>query len=153
MSASKIKIRAMKEEDVQAIANIESSCFSKPWTEDNVRYEIKGNPCAHIFIATIDEEIVGYLDFMITFNSATISRICVLGEYRRKGIAQALLNKMFEVVSKQDEKVEWITLEVRKDNEAAQKLYKKNHWEEITIKKNYYDDGTDAIYMVRSETL
>lgn len=153
MSVAKIKIRSMKEVDVLAVANIESACFKKAWDEKVIRYEIKENPCAHIYLATIDEEIVGYLDFMITFNSATISRICVLGEERRKGIAQALLDKMFAICGEQTEKVEWITLEVRKDNEPAIKLYEKNRFEKITIKKNYYDDGTDAIYMVRSETL
>ena len=32
----------------------------------------------------------------------------------------------------------------------AIKLYEKNGYEYITTKPHYYDDGEDAIYMVRS---
>ena len=50
----------------------------------------------------------------------------------------------------QKQRVEFITLEVRKGNFAAIALYKKEGYDEITVKKMYYDDGEDAIYMMRS---
>jgi ribosomal-protein-alanine N-acetyltransferase len=148
-----IKIREMKEVDVLAVANIEDACFSSPYPEKEIRYELNENPVSHLYVATIDEEVVGYIDFMITFSSATITRICVTNEYRKNGIGQALLDKMIELCAKQEEKVEFITLEVRASNKSAINLYKKNKFEEITKKKQYYDDGEDAIYMVRSNAL
>ena len=93
--------------------------------------------------------MVGYIDFFITFDSASVARVCVANEYRRNGIAKALIEKMVEVCKKQAEPVENITLEVRESNEAAIELYKKNGFKTITKKKLYYSDGEDAIYMVR----
>ncbi len=147
---NKIRVRKIKESDIQAVANLEDACFSSPWPEEQIRYEMKENPCAIIYVATLDDEVVGYLDFMITFDSATINRICVNEVYRRKGIANALLDKMVEVCKKQEERVDFITLEVRESNEAAINLYKKNDWIVITKKPHYYEDGEDAVYMVRS---
>lgn len=147
---SSIRIRKIKESDIQAVANLEAASFLSPWPEEQIRYEMKENPCSYVYVATLDEEVVGYLDFMITFNSATIDRICVNEVQRRKGIAQALLDKMIEVCKKQEDRVDYITLEVRMSNKAAIALYEKNEWMKITTKPHYYSDGEDALYMVRS---
>ena len=148
---SNIKIRKIKESDIQAIANLEAACFAhNPWPEEQIAYEMKENPCAYVYVATCEEEIVGYLDFMITFDSATIDRICVASEYRRQGIAKALLDKMVEVCKKQKDRVDFITLEVRASNAEAIKLYEKNEWVRVTTKPHYYEDGEDALYLVRS---
>ena len=144
-----IQIHKSKESELQAIAMLESACFHDPWPLEQVIYESKENPVANLYSATIDDEVVGYIDFFITFDSASIARICVADEYRRNGIAKTLIEKMVEVCKKQKEPVENITLEVRESNEAAIKLYEKNGFKTITKKKMYYSDGEDAIYMVR----
>ncbi|MDD5884657.1 MAG: ribosomal protein S18-alanine N-acetyltransferase [Erysipelotrichaceae bacterium] len=144
-------IRALKKEDVPAVAMLESACFSTPWPEEQIEYERSGNPCAKVLVAVSkDGDLQGYLDFMITFDSATINRICVAESERHQGIATALLNRMVEIAKAQKEKVEFITLEVRASNETAHRLYQKLGWQDVTRKPHYYDDGEDAIYMVRS---
>ena len=144
-----IQIHKSKESELQSIAMLEAACFRDPWPLEQVVYEWKENPVANLYSATIDDEVVGYIDFFITFDSASVARVCVASEYRRNGIAKALIEKMVEVCKKQAEPVENITLEVRESNEAAIELYKKNGFKTITKKKLYYSDGEDAIYMVR----
>jgi len=144
------RIRAMRDEDILAVTSIEMGAFSEPWPEKEIRYELHENPVAKLYVAIIDDEVVGYLDFMITFDSATINRVAVDAEYRQKGIGQALLDKMIDVCHKQKDAVEFITLEVRPSNTAAQALYLKNGWKQVTVKKGYYSNGEDAIYMIRS---
>ena len=48
-----------------------------------------------------------------------------------------------------DDVVETVTLEVRKSNEAAIKLYEKNGYVFVVNKKAYYSNGEDAVYMVK----
>lgn len=145
------EIRPLKKKDIEKVALLEAACFVKPWPLNQIAYEFKGNPCAKVFVAVDKEEnILGYLDFMITFDSATIDRICVAKEYRNQGIAGKLLEKMVEVCKSQKDKVEFITLEVRLSNQKAISLYEKNGWQRVVIKPKYYDDGKDAIYMIRS---
>ncbi len=144
-------IRRIKKNDIQKVADLEAACFLKPWPLNQIAYEYKGNPCAKVFVAADSENnILGYIDFMITFNSATIDRICVDEKYRGNGIASKLLEKMVEVCKKQKEVVEFITLEVRVSNKNAISLYSKNGWQKVVIKPKYYDDGEDALYMIRS---
>ncbi|MCQ2798953.1 MAG: ribosomal protein S18-alanine N-acetyltransferase [Bacilli bacterium] len=147
---AELLVRNANDNDIKAIADLEVTCLKAPWPERVIVDELHTNPCAIVLVGEIDGAVVAYLDFMITFDSATISRIAVNPDYRRRGFARILIEKMVEICAKQEEKVEWITLEVRESNEKAIGLYSNTGWEKVTIKKNYYDDGENAIYMVRT---
>ena len=149
MPGEKFQIHKIKESEYQSVAMLEAACFIDPWPIDQIEYEAKKNPVAHLYTASIDDEVVGYIDFFITWDSASIARICVDQENRRTGIAKSLIEKMIQVCKAQEEEVANITLEVREHNEAAIALYKKNGFKEITKKRMYYSNGEDAIYMVR----
>lgn len=143
-------IRKMSDEDLDEIERLESVSLKAPWNKKVLYTDLHDNPCSVILVAELDGKIAGYLDFMITFDSATISRIAVFPEYRKQGIATALLNEMNAICKNQEEPVAWITLEVRPSNVNAVNLYLSSGYEKVTIKKAYYDDGEDAIYMIRS---
>lgn len=143
-------IRKVKKEDFEQVYQIEQTCFKDPYPRKHLEYEFFENPINIILVAEVDEKIVGFIDFMVTFNSATIVQIAVLPEYRKQKIATNLLNEMEKSFPKKlDDVVENVTLEVRKSNEAAINLYKKDGYEIIVEKKHYYPDGEDAIYMVK----
>lgn len=143
-------IRKVKKEDFEQVYQIEQTCFKDPYPRKHLEYEFFENPINIILVAEVDEKIVGFIDFMVTFNSATIVQIAVLPEYRKQKIATNLLIEMENCFPKDlDDVVENVTLEVRKSNEAAINLYKKDGYEIIVEKKHYYPDGEDAIYMVK----
>ena len=144
------EIRYAEDRDLNQIAELEVSSLRNPWPLGQLSYQIHENPCAKVLVAVCGERVIGYLDFMITFDSSTIDRLAVFSEFRRQGIATALLKKMVEILSEQEDHVDFITLEVRKSNEKAIAFYERNGFERITEKKAYYDDGEDAIYMVRA---
>lgn len=146
-----VVIGLLEELDYEEVADLEKECFSDPWPLGQIKYEKESNPCAVVLTAKDEEgKVIGYLDFMITFDSAAISRLCVSHPYRHKGVASALLRKMDEILLSQKEKVDFITLEVRLSNLAAIGLYQKLGYQKVTIKPKYYNDGEDALYMVRS---
>lgn len=142
--------RFLNKEDAIDIVELEKSSFKNPWPFTQIEYELLENPCSKVIGIYSDGVLQAYLDFMITFDSATINRIAVKEDARRKGLASKLLKKMEEICLANEDKVETITLEVRKSNVAAHSLYLKMGYQDITIKKMYYDDGEDAIYMMRS---
>lgn len=137
-------------EDFEEVLEIENECFIDPYSRESLEYEFNENPLNKIIVCKDDDKVVGFIDFMITFNSATISQIAVKNEYRKQGIATKLLSEM-EKCFPSDIKdiVENVTLEVRESNQAAINLYKKNGYEEVVIKKHYYSNGENAIYMVK----
>lgn len=143
-------IRFMKKEDLNQMVAIEDASFQDGhYSKEQLLYEYKENPFAKILVNE-DKEVNGFLIYMVTFNSATIIQIAVDPKVRKKGIATKLLEVMDKELLKQGYgKVENVTLEVRSTNKHAIKLYSKNGYKKNHIKKKYYDNGDDAIYMMK----
>lgn len=124
---------------IEQIFNLEkdifkNSAFSKESTENLVKADN-----SFIYAYLIDEKICGYLMVLDSIDVYEILAIATVEEYRNKGIAQELLEKI---------KTKDIFLEVRKSNEKAINFYKKNNFKQISIRKGYYSDPTeDAIIM------
>ena len=136
--------------DFEQICEIEQACFVEPYTREQLMYEFNENPLNKILVACDEDKIVGFVDYMITFNSATISQIAVLPNYRKKGLGSKLLEEMEKSFPKEiDDVVETITLEVRESNINAISFYKKNGYEDVVIKKHYYKNGENAVYMIK----
>ncbi len=146
----KTVVRKMLPSDLPSVYEIEKATFSNLYTLDQLAYELNENPVAGMYVAVVNHEVVGFIDFMITFNSSSIVQIAVKEELRHKGIGNLLLGQMVKDCESKEDVVEYITLEVRESNLPARKFYKKHRFQEVTVKKQYYEDGEDAIYMVRS---
>ncbi|MEG2640379.1 MAG: ribosomal protein S18-alanine N-acetyltransferase [Bacilli bacterium] len=142
-----INFRTATHDDVSKISKLERESFSHPFRKQDVLYELEENDFSIIMVATDDEKVVAYIDFWITFDSATICRIAVNPLYRKRGIGLELL-KLMEKRAKA-EKCSNITLEVREGNIEAIGLYQKFGFIVITKKIQFYDDGENAIYMVK----
>lgn len=99
----------------------------------NSRYNIYEEYFENIF--------AGYLITYDNIDSLDIFEIAVDKNFRKKGLASKLLNRI------NDERK--ILLEVSEKNEVAINLYKKNGFKMISRRKNYYLDGSDAIVMIR----
>lgn len=144
-------IRKATLDDIEDLLKIENECFVDPWKRKDLDYELMENPINEVLVLEKDMKLIGFIDYMITFNSATISQIAILPPYRGKGYARSLLDAMEKSFPKDDidNVVETITLEVRVSNEKAINLYEKNGYEKVTIKPKYYSNGEDALYMVK----
>lgn len=137
-------------DDLQSIIKIENESFNHPFKEKDLVYEISENPFATYLLAKDElNNVIGFIDFWITFDSATINQIAVALDARRQGVATKLIEES-EIILKK-ENVEFFTLEVRKSNQKAINLYEKCGFSKITIKEKYYENGEDAIYMAKGE--
>lgn len=124
---------------IEQIFNLEkdifkNSAFNKESTENLVKADN-----SFIYAYLINEKVCGYLMVLNSIDVYEILAIATVEEYRNKGIAQELLDKI---------KTKDIFLEVRESNEKAINFYKKNDFKQISIRKGYYSDPTeDAIIM------
>lgn len=143
-------IRNCKEEDLKVLAAIENTSFPiAPWKYEDYLNDFNDNECANIFVAEIDGHIIGYIDFWIMFEQATISKIAVVEPVRKHNIANIMLKEAIDFMEKSG--VISITLEVRVSNIPAIKLYEKNGFIKKLVKKGYYSDGEDAFFMMREK--
>ena len=86
-----------KESDIDSLVELENECFIHPFSRKDLLYEINDNPVNKIIVAKDGGKIAGVIDYMITFNSATITQIAVTSSYRRKGIG---FNHIFNILWK-----------------------------------------------------
>ena len=132
--------------DVDRIAEMEKVCFpEEPWSREMVAAEFSGLNPTRYYAAEEDGEIVAYAGIWVIPPEGYITNVAVLPEYRRKGIASAVLRKMIE--ESLAEGVTDITLEVRVSNVPAIALYKSFGFEEAGIRPKYYQDNEDALIM------
>ena len=141
-------VRPMKESDLNVVMYLENTCFVAPWGLKDVKYELNDNPVSNLWVIESETTgIVGFVDYWITFDSATICQICVNPLFRRKGLGSMMIDEL--VSDCKANRVRNITLEVRENNDAAIKLYEKNEFKKSLVKEAYYTNGDNAVYMIR----
>lgn len=138
-------MREMTEKDLEQVIALEKACFKEPWLEKECLYELNENPFSHGFVLEDEGEIVGYAFFWETFELAQVARIGVNPEKRKKGYGTILMKEMMEHA--RENECEFVSLDVRTSNVAAQALYKKMGLIPVNVSKKYYSDGEDAIVM------
>ena len=141
-------IREMKMEDVPAIAELEKICFSDPWSADSISSELN-NRLSHWLVAVVDGNVVGYVGSQSVLDSADMMNIAVAPEYRRMGIANALVDAL--VVYLQNNHIRFLLLEVRVSNEPAFTLYQKLGFEQVGKRPRYYHNPREDALILRKE--
>ena len=143
-----ILIREADISDAADIAEVEKSCFPKPWSEEVIRHDIAENGKARYYVAIDAGHVIGYMSVWALDYEGFINNICVVPGYRRRHIASMLIETMLEAT--EAEGIVSHTLEVRKSNKAARRLYEKFSFKETSVRSHYYsDNGEDAIIMWR----
>ena len=143
-----VSLRPMTEDDLEAVLKIESKSYPAPWTRENFVQEIN-KPFARTLVITDDEtdsKVIGYITYWMLFEECHILNLTVALEYRGLGFAQKLVRQALNESIKKDFKR--LFLEVRRSNEAAVKLYQKMGFFIDHIKKDFYQDGEEAYFMV-----
>jgi len=93
---------------------------------------------------------VGFIEFLQIGDFADIHDIEVDPEHRGKGYGAKLMELFLNEMKNRN--VAKVTLEVRVANVVAIRLYEKFGFGQVSIRKNYYKDGCDALLMRLSLT-
>lgn len=142
-------IRDMTDDNLPIVETLERACFSSAWNLQQFTYELHENPFAYVKVIVMADDIIGYMDYWITFECCQLNKITISPEYREQGYAQVLMKELIQNANAKE--CETIMLEVRVSNIAAQKLYRKFNFIDVNIRKGYYsDNGEDALVMVKA---
>ena len=139
-------IRPWKYEDILRISEIEKECFPKePWSFRMLASSF-GTDTFYGVVAE-DGEIIGYGGFTAAQDTADIDNIAVVENYRKSGVATAVLSELFKKAEERG--VKKLFLEVRVSNYAAMSLYLKCGFKGVYARSRYYPDGEDCLVMVK----
>lgn len=145
---AKIRVRIAKSSDLDDIYDLDVQTFAMPWSKEALSYDILENDNAFVIVAEYEGEFAGYADIWTVLDEADLNSIAVIVDFRRKGIGDAIMLAMTEMLSANG--VATINLEVRVSNMPAIKLYKKYGFNECGVRPGYYlDNGEDALIMKR----
>jgi ribosomal-protein-alanine N-acetyltransferase len=142
-----IKIRKMDLSDIRYVFEEEVKIFGKSLGEKTLYNEIMYNDLSYYYIAIVDGQRAGYIGSWLTIPNAEILNMFVSKKYRGMGIGYSLMEQIIEICNDQD--IENLTLEVRKSNDYALKLYGSLGFINAAVRKKYYGDGEDALLMVK----
>jgi len=144
-SGDSVRFRPMTTADLDEVMGIERTSFRFPWSTGFFLQELQV-ACARSILAEIDGRIVGYVLFWLLPGAVDIHNIAVHVNFRRRGIARALMSQVVTEAERQTNVR--VILEVRRSNLPAQKLYESMGFATTSIRKGYYsDDGEDALAM------
>ena len=141
-----MSVRFAHKNDIDRVLEIEGLSFLQPWD-----YHIFELALKDIFLVFDEQEISGYLIAVCCYKNitATIMKMAVHPEHRRKGVATALLNRVLEIL--EERKIVDVCLNVEIIRKPAIALYEKFGFKIMqTIHMDYEDDlADDAFYIMK----
>lgn len=142
-----ITVREMRWQDIPELVALDAELFGHDaWSEATWWSELAGRPQRRYRLACDDEGIVGYAGVDCPGDVADVMTIAVQPRGRGTGLSTDLMTWMLDQAAGSG--AEALMLEVRADNEPARKLYDRNGFEQISVRRCYYQpDGVDAIIM------
>ena len=147
-----INIVPMTADHLDALEQLERTCFSRPWSRKMLAEELD-NECAAFLVAedAATGEAVGYAGLLVAADEGYITNVAVDPSRRRQGVAAQLL-QVFDNFAKGN-RLAFLTLEVRPSNAAAIALYRGFGFREVGRRRNYYDlPKEDALILTKYYT-
>jgi ribosomal-protein-alanine N-acetyltransferase len=141
----KLKIRELQENEIDLNVDCENEYFHNFTTKSKIIEDLT-NPLSYYYVL-VSDRFLGYIILWIDEDKAQISSFVVKKEFRNKGYGFKFINFIFEKLKSLG--IREVTLEVRPSNKEALSLYQKVGFEQVAIRRTYYNNGEDAFLMYK----
>jgi ribosomal-protein-alanine N-acetyltransferase len=140
-------LEGMRERDLDEVMEIEHCSFRSPWSRP-VFIEELARPWAFLdVIRAGDGRVVAFCNYWRVADEVHLLKVATHPDARGLGLGARLLQHIVDFGRKHDCRL--ITLEVRRSNDTAQRLYRRFGFKSVGIRPNYYnDDNEDALVMM-----
>lgn len=95
----------------------------------------------------IKNKLVAFVGVTASIDTCDIEDVLVDIDYRRQGLSKNLINHVLDELKTQN--IQKVFLEVRERNIPAIELYEGLGFSKISIRKNYYFDGENALVYLK----
>lgn len=134
---------------LEEVVKLDLHQFGRPWTRKKWAETVLDQNKALFALVNEKGELLGFSLWQLSApeNLSHLLKIHVEQAQRRKGLGSHLLLRSQERLAELG--VVKFYLEVEKDNIAAIRLYESLDYGVLHSKAGYYDDGKDALFMMR----
>jgi ribosomal-protein-alanine N-acetyltransferase len=144
----KIELRRLEAGDLDGVEKIEREAYPTPWSRSMFDAELRKPSSLALGAFDDDGVLLGYAFVSRYVDAWHVMNVAVAIAYRRRGIAVALLERLFDVTASDQRR--GYTLEVRASNSGAIALYERLGFESRGMRRGYYTDNReDALIMWR----
>jgi ribosomal-protein-alanine N-acetyltransferase len=140
-------IQPLQPADLDAVMEIERLSFKSPWSRQVFAEELTRS-WAHVDVVRKSPggAIVAFCNYWLVADEVHVLNLASHPQERRTGHASRLLAHVLDYARRAECRL--VTLEVRRSNEVAQRLYRRFAFKAVGIRPNYYiDDQEDAVIM------
>jgi ribosomal-protein-alanine N-acetyltransferase len=144
-----VRLRPLRWWDVADLMPLEEDLFpDQPWSAAGFWSELAGVPETRWYVVAEDADgLLGYAGLVATEHEADIQTVAVRRDRQGAGVGDRLVRALLDEAARRG--VSRVLLEVRDDNEAAQRLYARHGFTSMGRRRGYYGPGLDAVVMER----
>jgi ribosomal-protein-alanine N-acetyltransferase len=128
--------RTLSEADLDEIVALEAATFSNPWTREMYLRELQNPDVSFLYVLRIDRQIAGFCSFWLVLDEIHINNLAVGRAHQGQGLGTALLQHALQAGATRG--AGRATLEVRRSNAPARRLYERLGFEVAATRANYY---------------
>lgn len=122
--------------DIEAVVAIEAAAFPHPWTTAMLLAAIEPSRRGHAYVARSRDRVMAYCIGQLVVDELHIHTMAVHPSARRGGLGLRLLRTV--LAEAESLGVTSSTLEVRRSNIAAQRLYERAGFVRSAVRPRYY---------------
>jgi len=139
------------EQDLAGVLEVDEASFTRPWSRAMYTAEFLNRETSRLYVLRTPEfPVAGYCAAWFVVEEVHINNLAVRPVCRRRGYGSALLQHVLGEASRAGARR--ATLEVRRSNENARRLYERFDFRIAGVRKDYYSHPTeDALILWRED--
>lgn len=136
--------------DLDAVLAIENASFNNPTTREWYESELQRPDVCFVYVIRTDEaRVAGFCAFWRVVDQIHINNLAIHPKFRGRGLGTLLLRDVLEAAAAMGAPL--ATLEVRRSNEAARRLYERAGFATVGVRTSYYTNPIeDALILSRT---
>ena len=144
--------RVSSADDLAAVLEIEAASFYNPTTREWYESELQRPDVCYVYVVrTPSHRVAGFCAFWRVVDQIHINNLAIRPELRGKGLGGYMLARVLDEAATLG--APHATLEVRRSNETARRLYERAGFTVASVRSGYYNNPIeDALILVRKAT-
>ncbi len=141
----------VSQDDLDQILAIEQASFTNPWTREMYLSELENRGVSFCYVIRDSSgTIIGFCSFWRVLDEMHINNLAVTPSHRGTGVGTALMLEVLRQGARLGARR--ATLEVRRSNEEARKLYERLGFTVAGVRRGYYSHPVeDALVLWRED--